>query len=130
MNLLMNRDKLIRLCLVFIALSGAFSVLFGAWLAHGAQTLMAEDKARLVTAHHYQIIHSLAALTVVLAYRVKASPALMISAILFIIGMLLFSGSLYLKTFTGAVVFAQLAPLGGITLTFGWLALAFTGIKK
>lgn len=119
-----------KLSLVFIALSGAFSVLFGAWLAHAGQELLLTDKTRLITAHHYQIIHTLAALAAILSYRSNASRVLLLASVLFIAGMLLFSGSLYLKTYTGITSLGQLAPLGGVTLTLGWLTLAFVGIKN
>ena len=112
---------------VFTALSGCFSVLFGAWLAHAGQDLLAVEKARLVTAHQYQIIHTLALLIVVLAYRVKPAKALIFSGILFFTGLLLFSGSLYLKTFTGIASFSTLTPTGGIVLSLGWLSLVFLG---
>ncbi len=119
-----------KVCLVFIALSGGFSVLFGAWLAHAGQGLALIDKTRLVTAHHYQVIHTLAALIVVLTARVKPARALTFSALLFVIGIIAFSGSLYLKTYSGVEDIGKLAPLGGVTLALGWLALAFVGIKE
>lgn len=126
----MNTRRLIKFIWVFIALSGVFSVLFGAWLTHGAQALLESERVRLVTAHHYQIIHTLALLAVVLAHRCKQSRVLLISAILFLMGIMIFCGSLYLKTYSGILAFGSFAPLGGITLAIAWFSLAFIGKEK
>ncbi|MEW6992438.1 DUF423 domain-containing protein [Colwelliaceae bacterium 6441] len=121
---------IMKFLIVFTALSGCFSVLFGAWLAHAGQHILELDKARLITAHHYQVIHTLALVVVVLNYRVKPSRVLMASALCFVVGLLLFSGSLYLKTYTGIASFGSFAPFGGVTLAIGWLSLAFLGKEK
>ncbi|GAA6206441.1 DUF423 domain-containing protein [Thalassotalea sp. SU-HH00458] len=125
-----SKHVFVKVFLVFTALSGCFSVLFGAWLAHAGQHINEIDKVRLITAHQYQVIHTLALLVVGLAYRNNQSRTLFISAILFILGIILFSGSLYLKTYTGMLSLGGFAPLGGITLALGWLSLAFLGKEK
>ena len=127
----MNKaNSMMKVFIVFTALSGCFSVLFGAWLAHAGQHIIEVDKVRLITAHHYQVIHTLALLVVIIAYRAKPSRALFISATFFIVGILLFCGSLYLKTYTGMLSLGSFAPFGGITLALGWLSLAFLGKEK
>ncbi len=126
----MNRVNIIKIIWVFIALNGSFSVLFGAWLAHAGLNLEELDKARLIIAHQYQVIHVLALLAVMLAYRVKHSRYLLISAGFYILGLLLFSGSLYLKTYTGIASMSTFAPFGGISLALGWLSLVFLGKKE
>lgn len=127
----MNKhQRFIKIFIVFTALSGCFSVLFGAWLAHAGQSLLMIDKSRLVTAHQYQIIHTIALLVVTLSYRAKPARTLVISAIFFCLGLLMFSGSLYLKTYTGNATLGMLAPFGGISLALGWLSLAFLGKEK
>ena len=125
-----NANIYIKVFIVFTALSGCFSVLFGAWLAHAGQLIIEVDKVRLITAHHYQVIHTLALLVVIVGYRIKPSRSLFISASFFILGIFLFSGSLYLKTYTGILSLGTFAPFGGIALAFGWLSLAFLGKEK
>lgn len=115
---------------VFTALSGCFSVLFGAWLAHAGQYIIEADKVRLITAHHYQVIHTLALLVVIIAYRSKPSRPLFIAALFFVFGLLLFSGSLYVKTYTGILSLGTFAPFGGVSLALGWLSLVFLGKEK
>lgn len=119
-----------KVLLVFIALSGVFSVLFGAWLAHAGQGLIESDRIRLITAHQYQVIHTLALLSVFVFYCFTLSKALLISSLFFILGILAFSGSLYLKTYTGIEVMGKLAPLGGVMLAVGWLSLIFVSKEK
>lgn len=126
----MIKVSFFKLFVVFTALSGCFSVLFGAWLSHASQYLIEADITRLNTAHHYQIIHTLALLVIVVRSSVQESKGLTVTALLFIFGILCFSGSLYLKTYTGIAAFGKIAPLGGILLALGWLSLVFLGKKK
>ena len=126
----MKKQIFIKVFIVFTALSGCFSVLFGAWLAHAGQQILEVDRVRLITAHQYQVIHTLALLVVSLAYRNNQLRPLFISAILFMFGIVLFSGSLYFKTYTGMLSLGGFAPIGGITLALAWLSLAFLGKEK
>ncbi len=119
-----------KLLVLFVGISGCFSVLFGAWLAHAGQALPIEQQTRLATAHQYQLIHTLALLAVLVWYQIKPVKALLLSACLFVIGILFFSGSLYLKTLFLIGLFAKVTPLGGIAMALGWLCLVFVGEKK
>ncbi len=120
---------IMKVMVVFVGISGAFSVLFGAWLAHGGQGLAIDVLSRLNSAHQYQFIHTLALFSVIVWYEKQPSSFLLVTALSFCIGMLSFSGSLYIKTFFAYSSIGSLAPFGGILLAFGWLNLAFYGIK-
>lgn len=126
----MRNHRLIKFIWVFIALSGCFSVLFGAWLAHASSTLLSDDKARLITAHHYQVIHTLSLLGVLIAYRLHLSRALLFSLVFFMLGIVLFSGSLYLKVLGDMTLIGKVTPIGGLLLATGWFSLAFIGKEK
>lgn len=119
--------NLIRIPIVFVGISGCFSVLFGAWLAHGGQALTEEIQFRLVNALQYQFIHTLALLVVLVWYMHQPSKWLMASGSCFFIGILCFSGSLYVKTFLNISIVGKLAPLGGMLLALGWLLTIFIG---
>ena len=123
-------NSFVRFVIVFIALSGAFSVLFGAWLVHAGQTQLEVVKMRLESAHHYQVIHTLALLAVYVLHQLRGSRATLVSMACFVVGILMFSGSLYIKTYTGVESIGKLAPIGGSVLAIGWLALAFIGSEK
>ncbi|GAA5130661.1 DUF423 domain-containing protein [Thalassotalea piscium] len=126
----MNIAKTSRILVIFVAISGCFSVLFGAWLSHAAQSLVAEQLHRVEIAHQYQMLHTLALLAVIVWYKVDNTKLLLFSALSFATGILLFCGSLYLKSFFSLSTIGNLAPLGGILLALGWLLLIFVGKNK
>lgn len=115
---------------IFIGISGCFSVLFGAWLAHAAHVLPVDIQQRLETAHLYQIIHTLALLAILIWYQHNPTKLVKTIAIGFTVGIILFSGGLYMKTISSFIPWGKFAPLGGVTLALSWLALIFVGNKK
>jgi len=126
----MNINKVNRIFLKLVGISGAFSVLFGAWLAHAAGALSVEDIARLKTAHQYQVIHTLALLAVCLFNMSNPQKLLLITCSCFLVGTLLFSGLIYLKVLIGFSALSMLTPVGGILFAIGWLTLLFVGSEK
>lgn len=116
---------------VFIAaVFAALAVLLGAFAAHGLKnTLSVESLAVLQTGVHYQFIHALALLLVVLLAQQRASRALVFSAVFFILGIILFSGSLYVLVLTPLKP-GIVTPIGGSLLVLGWLSLACSAWRK
>jgi uncharacterized membrane protein YgdD (TMEM256/DUF423 family) len=121
--------KIAKLLILFVGISGCFSVLFGAWLAHGGQALPLELQDRLSIALQYQFIHTLALLLTIVLFKVHRNPVLIFAAIFFALGIILFSGSLYIKTFFDAIMIGKLAPSGGLSFALAWLLLGFSGSK-
>jgi len=76
----MNISKKALYLLKFVALSGMFSVLFGAWLAHSQSTYLPKALESLTTAHQYQVYHTLALLFIVAMYKEYESKALLYCA--------------------------------------------------
>jgi uncharacterized membrane protein YgdD (TMEM256/DUF423 family) len=114
---------------LFIAgINGAVAVLAGAFAAHalGAEHPFA---SAFSTAAHYHLIHAAAMAVAALAAQGAAAPRARIAAMLFLTGILLFSGSLYLLTLTGARAFGTITPVGGLALVAGWLMLALAALK-
>jgi uncharacterized membrane protein YgdD (TMEM256/DUF423 family) len=131
-----NRFTTHSLLIIFVGLSGCFSVLFGAWLAHGGQLLSLHEQTSLSTALQYQFIHTIALyITLVWALKLKKidklepSMILTISALAFFVGILLFSGGIYLKTLFNIAIIGKFTPFGGISLALAWLLLVFQGKK-
>lgn len=116
------------LAIAFAALNGLIAVGAGAWAAHGADPSVAE-LAR--TASTYQMFHALALFgTGLYLGRPVAGMArrlLLLAALAFALGIVLFSGSLYSLVLGGP---SFLAPVGGITLMAGWLALAVAALLE
>lgn len=110
--------------LLLAALFGFTGVALGAFAAHGLRgRLSAEYLAVFQTGVLYQLVHALALLGVgVLALHWR-SRLLAAAGSLFAIGILLFSGSLYLLTLSGVGKLGMVTPLGGSCLLAGWLCL-------
>jgi uncharacterized membrane protein YgdD (TMEM256/DUF423 family) len=114
--------------MVFVGISGCFSVLFGAWLAHAAQGLTESTQSSLATALQYQLFHTLALLCCLVLARTKPASRLLLTACIgFTLGILCFSGTIYLKSFFELPLLAKLTPFGGISLALAWFLLAFEG---
>jgi uncharacterized membrane protein YgdD (TMEM256/DUF423 family) len=121
--------------IVVAALSGAISVIAGAFGAHGFDASAAAGaKARelLQTGSHYEIAHALAMLAVVaLARRARLKEGLAMAAqVLFLAGSILFPGALYALALGGPRWFGAVAPIGGLAFILGWLALALAALGR
>ncbi|MCL4112804.1 UNVERIFIED_CONTAM: hypothetical protein GTU68_021822 [Idotea baltica] len=95
--------------------------------------LTAEAIERINTGLKYQHYHIAALLSVgVLAslHRNFESITLKLSGIAFILGILLFSGSLYAYAITGNELFGKITPFGGLSFILGWLFLFFFSLRK
>lgn len=134
-NTALIQSKVVKYLMIFVGVSGGFSVLFGAWFAHAGQSLPINVQATLTTALQYQLFHTLALLiTLVWALSSLAvktpSKILLTASIAFMLGILCFSGSIYIKTFFSFPLIGKLTPFGGISLAFAWILLAIEGKKN
>jgi uncharacterized membrane protein YgdD (TMEM256/DUF423 family) len=110
-----------RLFLRLAAASGFIAVGLGAFGAHGLRSLL--DAARLgtwETAVTYHMFHVVALLAVALLLQLRAAALLRWSGWSFVLGTLLFSGSLYLLALTGVRWLGMITPLGGVCFLLGW----------
>ncbi|RUM82130.1 MAG: DUF423 domain-containing protein [Candidatus Thioglobus sp.] len=109
---------------IFIALSGALSVIMGAMSAHMLKDVLeAKDISRIQTAATYQMYHTLLIAILAVYYQYKPLKAIQQSTWIFVFGIVLFSGSLYLYTFTKIHTLVFITPIGGMLLILGWLSL-------
>lgn len=120
-----------RLLLLFCALSGFLTVALGAFGAHAlAASLTPKMQATYQTAVEYQGLHTLAAFAIaLLSLHYPANRWLPRAGWLMLLGVLLFSGSLYLLVLTGTRTVALITPFGGLTLLLGWALLAFAVLR-
>lgn len=109
------------------AICGGLAVGLGAF---GAHALHDRVEASLLgtweTATSYLGLHAVALLVCGLALSQRPGGARLIDAAAwsFLIGSLLFSGSLYLLVLSGVRAWGAVTPVGGITLIVGWVLLA------
>lgn len=122
----MNASNQKYLC--FAALFGLLSVAFGAFGAHALKaSLSAYELAIYDTAVKYQMFHALVLFcTVLLSAQLKDSPflsRLRLAQRAFVLGITVFSGSLYCLSLSGLGWFGAITPLGGLALMLGWVCI-------
>jgi uncharacterized membrane protein YgdD (TMEM256/DUF423 family) len=114
------------------AISAAFSVVLGAFGAHGLEGhLRPEALDAFKTGVQYQFYHSLGLILIgVIASSIKPPGMLSAAGWMMLAGIILFSGSLYLLSTTGMQSFGVVAPFGGLSLIVAWLMLAFGILRQ
>lgn len=122
---------MLRLMWIFAGFSGAVAVMMGAAGAHWLQGVLdAEGIGRLEKAAAYQMYHSLALLGVA-ALRAHAPDRMLdVAGGLFMLGILCFSGSLYLYGFMPVRGLMFITPVGGVAWIAGWICLMLAGVRK
>ena len=112
------------------ALFGGTGVALGAFAAHALKARLSEELLVVFEVGvRYQMYHALALFAV--AWAASRWPGIWtsISGWSMIVGIVLFSGSLYLMALTGARWLGAITPVGGLLLLLGWLALAIGALK-
>ena len=101
-------------------------VALGAFGAHGLRARVSpEDLAIFETGVRYQMYHALALFAVAWAASRWPGTAVNVAGWMFVVGLFVFSGSLYALVFTGTRWFGAITPLGGVALLLGWGLLAW-----
>ena len=132
----------------FGAIMATLAVALGAFGAHGADEYFADLYARAEpitvaglripaaykrlqdynTAAQYHMYHALALMVVGLLSRVQPKKSLQLAGWSFLLGIMLFSGSLYYLALTGAWWLVMITPFGGALFIVGWIALAVAAL--
>lgn len=112
--------------LMIAAINGLLAVALGAFGAHGLKARLAEDMLAVYqTGVQYHFYHGFALLiTGLVMIQAPKVTAFRWAGVLFIIGTLIFSGSLYLLAISGTRWLGAITPIGGLLLIAGWAALA------
>ena len=109
------------------AAMGLLAVVLGAFGAHGLKDLLAQNGTVAIweKAVFYHFIH--AVMLFVLAER---KPFLVVAWWSFLIGIFLFSGSLYLLAVTNMHWLGAITPIGGVSFIVGWTCLIFKPARE
>jgi uncharacterized membrane protein YgdD (TMEM256/DUF423 family) len=114
-------DRLLYIC---AAAAGFLGVALGAFAAHALKTRLAPDLlAAFETAVRYQMYHVFAIVAAVWGWARWQRREFLAAGGLFVAGIVIFSGSLYLLALTGTRWLGAITPLGGLALLAGWLCL-------
>ena len=123
--------------LVWGALMAAIAVALGAFAAHGLQQLTSDEKIiqGFKTATQYQFYHAIGLFLIGILMGAYSGKCMHIAAYFFLIGIICFSGSIYVLTYLklnevppGVLVFVT--PVGGLLFIAGWLLILVRLLKK
>lgn len=124
-----NFEREYQMWLLVGALSGFLVVALGAFGAHALKgTLASYGRDIYEKAVLYQMFHTVALLAVGILQRQNAAFAP--AGWLFLIGMILFCGSLYVLAITGVKWLGAITPFGGLAFLAGWLWLAYLLLRE
>ena len=117
--------------MVIGAVLGALAVMSGAFGAHALKSVLTErTQGWYDTAVSYHAQHALALIVSGVMIRISGGSGwLSAAAVALLIGLLVFSGSLYLMAFTGWTRLGMITPVGGLLLIIGWLSLAVGALR-
>lgn len=115
-----------KLWLIISAVSGFTAVAIGAFGAHGLREKLSSQMLEVYkTGVLYQLIHSIALLTLALTTIIKGK----LPSIFFLLGIVLFSFSLYIYSTSGVRFWAMITPVGGFCFLIGWLLIIYEALK-
>jgi uncharacterized membrane protein YgdD (TMEM256/DUF423 family) len=115
---------MLRGFLMLAAFFGFTGVALGAFAAHGLKSRLTPEYLTIFhTGVTYQLVHTLALLGIALLATQIPGRLITWAGASFAIGILLFSGSLYLLTLTGISKLGIITPFGGLAFLIGWLCL-------
>jgi uncharacterized membrane protein YgdD (TMEM256/DUF423 family) len=113
------------------SLFGFFCVALGAFAAHGLKPTFSSYQIDIwQTAVFYQFIHAIAIMLVAILHAKQPSKTLAVAGNCFVVGIFLFSGSLYLLAFTQIKLLGMITPIGGLLFLVGWAAMAYSAKKQ
>jgi len=119
-----------RRCLRIAAVAGFTGVAFGAFGAHGLKGVIAPE---LMTAYQtgvlYHLIHAVVLLALSAWLFVRPASWIKRSAWMMVLGLLLFSGSLYAMALTGERILGIVTPFGGVAWLIGWSFLLLAAFR-
>lgn len=129
--------KLKKKLFITVGISGVLAVSLGALGAHSLQSLITDAQLKsFETASDYHLIHTLALMILIPLSNTVERKYIQLVYLFFVLGLFLFSGSIYAlatKDLIGitswAPILGPITPIGGLCFIAGWTTLLFTGFK-
>ncbi len=122
-----------KFLIAIASILGGFSVIAGAFGSHALKGQISQPLLEtFTTGTRYEMYHALALLFIGLFIKSSETPQpwMVAAGCAFVIGVLLFSGSLYALTLTGMGTLGIITPFGGLALIVGWGCLAIAALKS
>jgi len=114
---------------VWISIAGFIGFSGVAIGAFGAHRLSAQISTEMFVIYKTGVLYHLIHSVVILAIAFYGNKKFYKSALMFVIGIILFSFSLYLYALSGNITFAMITPVGGIFFLIGWALIIVEGIR-
>ncbi|MDW7613602.1 DUF423 domain-containing protein [Peribacillus simplex] len=119
-----------KLFIILGALNAFIAVALGAFGAHGLEGKIPDKYLEIwKTAVQYQMFHAVGLLVLGLLAGKISSPLISWSGWLMLIGIILFSGSLFVLSVTQIKVLGAVTPLGGVSFLVAWVLMAIAAYK-
>lgn len=115
-----------KVWIIISAISGFTAVAIGAFGVHGLKEKLSTEMIEVYkTGVFYHFIHTIVLLVLALTSVIKSK----LPSIFFLIGIILFSFSLYIYSTSGINFFAMITPFGGFCFLIGWMLIIYEAIK-
>ncbi|MBC1981860.1 DUF423 domain-containing protein [Listeria welshimeri] len=111
------------------AVFAGLAVLLGAFGAHALKDVLGRYASTWETGVQYQMFHAVGILIIGLLMEKQTSRLYNWAAILFSVGIVFFSGSLYVLSISKVTVLGAITPIGGVCFVVGWFLLML-GVSK
>ena len=120
-----------KVFLMIGSIGAALAVALGAFGAHGLEGKLAERMMKnFQTGVQYQMYHSLGLVLIgLIAWKLQGSSLIYAAAWSLLIGIILFSGSLYVLSLTGMTKLGMITPFGGVAFIVGWILLVISVMR-
>lgn len=119
-----------KLFIILGALNGFIAVALGAFGAHGLEGKIPDKYLETwQTAVQYQMFHAVGLLVIGILAGKISSPLINWSGWLMLIGIILFSGSLFVLSVTQIKVLGAITPLGGVSFLVAWILMIIAAYK-
>ena len=120
----MSKSNTVNLIIAFGAFNAFIAVAAGAFAAHGLKEILSTEYLNTFkTAADYQMMHAIGLILIGLLYKQGSNRYHIAAAAFMFVGIILFSGSLYLLTLTGTKWLGIITPFGGVCFLISWLTL-------
>ncbi|MBN21849.1 MAG: hypothetical protein CL678_11265 [Bdellovibrionaceae bacterium] len=107
------------------SINAGLSIIMGAFGAHALKSILSENSLEVFhTAAQYHGMHALGLILMGL-YFLYTQTEFTYPAILLLMGIILFSGSLYALAITGITWLGAITPIGGISFILGWISFSY-----
>lgn len=116
---------------IISGISGGFAVMIGAFGAHGLKNILSQNNSldTFETSVKYHFYHTIILVIIATLNINKFNKQLSLAALFFLLGIIFFSGSLYILSITNLKFLGAITPIGGCFFILGWIYTAL-GISK